>query len=83
MEQQSNLTLVSTPKDDVEVKYITDVLKNDFNLFETKEEGKKREEVLISLKKCVKEAVKNIYKSKGKTDEEANSAGGGVFSFGS
>ena len=83
MEQQSILTLVSTPKDDVEVKYITDVLKNDFNLFETKEEGKKREEVLISLKKCVKEAVKNIYKSKGKTDEEANSAGGGVFSFGS
>ena len=83
MEQQPNLTLVSTPEDDIEVKYITEVLKNDYNLFETKEEGKKREEVLVSLKKCVTEAVKNIYKAKGKTDEEAKSAGGGVFSFGS
>jgi poly(A) polymerase len=73
----------STQQDDKEVKYITNVLKNDFNLFETKEEGKKREEVLVSLKTCVKEAVKNIYKSKGKTEEEANLAGGGVFSFGS
>ena len=83
MEQQPNLNLVSTPKDDEEVKYIIEVLKKDFNLFETKEDGKKREEILVSLKKCVKEAVKNIYKKKGKTDEEANTAGGGVFSFGS
>ena len=83
MEQEPNLTLVSTPKDDEEVKYIRDVLQKDFNLFESKEDGKKREEILVSLKKCVKEAVKNIYKDKGKTDEEANSAGGGVFSFGS
>ena len=29
MEQQPNLTLVSTPADDIEVKYITEVLKND------------------------------------------------------
>ena len=83
MDQQPNLTLESTKKDDIEVEYITEVLKKDFNLFETKEEGKKREEILVSLKKCVIEAVKNIYKEKGKTDEEANSAGGGVFSFGS
>ena len=83
MEQQPNLTLVSTPKDDEEVEYIKKVLKEDFNLFETKEEGKKREEILVSLKKCVKDAVKQIYKNKEKTDEEANSAGGGVFSFGS
>jgi len=68
---------------DKEVEYIINVLKNDFNLFETEEESKKREEVLIVLKKCVKDAVKNIYKAKGKTDEEANSAGGSVFSFGS
>ena len=83
MEQQPNLTIVSTPKDEEEVKYIRDVLQKDFNLFETKEESKKREEILFSLKKCVIQAVKNIYKAKGKTDEEANSAGGGVFSFGS
>ena len=41
MEQQPNLNLVSTPKDDEEVKYIIEVLKKDFNLFETKEDGKK------------------------------------------
>ena len=80
---QPNLTLESSPKDNKEVEYIVKVLKNDFNLFETPEESNKREEILISLKKCVKEAVKNVYKSNGKTDEEANSAGGGVFSFGS
>ena len=72
-----------TKQDNDEVKYITNVLKNDFHLFETKEEGKKREEVLVSLKKCVKEAVKSIYKANKKTDEEANNAGGGLFSFGS
>ena len=44
---------------------------------------KEREEILVSLRKCVKEAVKNIYKIKNKTDEEANNAGGEVFSFGS
>ena len=84
MEPQPDETLVSTKKDDEEVEYIKKILKSkEFNLFETKEEGKKREEILVSLRKCVKEAVKNIYKQKGKSDEEANSAGGGVFSFGS
>ena len=80
---QPNLTLESTPEDEKEVKYITEVLKKDFNLYETPEESKKRQEILISLKKCVKEAVKNLYKSKGKSDEEAENAGGGVFPFGS
>ena len=37
MDQEPNLTLVSTPKDDEEVEYIKNVLENDFNLFETKE----------------------------------------------
>ena len=83
MEQEPNLTLTPNSKDNKEVQYIRELLKNDFNLFETKEESKKREEILFSLKKCVKEAVKNIYKAKNKTDEEANNAGGGVFSFGS
>ena len=83
-EPQPNLTLVSTIKDDEEVKFITETLKSkDFNLFETKEEGIKRQEILFSLRNCVKEAVKNIYKDKGKTDEEANNAGGDVFPFGS
>ena len=80
---QPNLTLESTKKDNKEVKYIEEVLRKDFNLFESPEESKKREEILNSLKRCVREAVKNLYKKKGKTDEEANSAGGGVFSFGS
>ena len=78
-----NLDIGSGPKDEEEVKYIEEVLKKDFNLYETSEESHKREEILISLKKCVLEAVKNVYKAKGKTDEEANSAGGGLFSFGS
>ena len=51
---EPNLTLESTPKDKIEVKYITEVLKKDFNLYETSEESKKREEILISLKKCGK-----------------------------
>ena len=80
---QPNLTLESTPEDKEEVKYIENVLRTDFNLYESNEESNKREEILISLKRCVIQAVKNIYKAKGKTDEEANNAGGGVFSFGS
>ena len=81
--KQPNLTEESSPKDNIEIQYIENVLRNDFNLYETEEESKKREEILISLKKCVIEAVKNMYKAKGKSDEEANNAGGGVFSFGS
>lgn len=64
-EPQPNLTLVSTPKDEEEVKFITEILKSkEFNLYETKEEGRKREEILFSLRNCVKEAVKNIYLNK-------------------
>ena len=78
-----NLTLESTPKDAEECKYIEEVLRKDFNLYETSKESMKREEILRSLKNCVIEAVKNMYKAKGKSDEEAKNAGGGVFSFGS
>ena len=78
-----NLTLESTQKDKNECEYIEEVLRKDFNLYETSKESMKREEILRSLKDCVIEAVKNMYKAKGKTDEEAKNAGGGVFSFGS
>ena len=81
MEQQPDLTLVSTPEDDIEVEYITEVLKKDYNLFENEEERKKREEVLISLKKFLTEVIKNKCITKGKNDKEAKSAGGGVFPF--
>ena len=80
---QPNLTIVGSPKDDIEIEHITNVLKNDFNLYESDEESLKRQEILVTLKKCVIQAVKNTFKASGKSDEEANNAGGSVFSFGS
>ena len=40
---QPNLNYESTKEDDEEIKYITNVLKNDFNLYETNEESLKRQ----------------------------------------
>ena len=81
--QNPNLNLKSTEEDDIEVKYIEQTLRKDFNLYETPEESKKREEIVVSLNNCAKEAVKNLFKNKNKSDEEANNAGGAVFPFGS
>ena len=50
---QPNLTIVGSPKDDIEIEHITNVLKNDFNLYESDEESLKRQEILVTLKKCV------------------------------
>lgn len=84
MAETNNISeLESTPQDEKEVKYIESILRNEFNLYENEEDTRKREEVLISLNNCVKRAVYNIFKAKGKSDAEANEAGGGVFTFGS
>lgn len=83
MDQETISTLESTPQDKIEVKYIEDVLRNDYDLYESKEDNKKREEVLLYLKNCLKESIKTIYKKNGKTESEAEDAGGAVFSFGS
>ena len=80
---QPNLIEESTSKDDIETEYIENILKNDYKLYESNEESKKREEILIILKKCVIEAVKKMFKAKGKSDEETNNAGGIVYTFGS
>ena len=64
-----NLTLESTPKDAEECKYIEEVLRKDFNLYETSKESRKREEILRSLKNCVLEAVKNMYKAEDNNTE--------------
>ena len=48
---QPNLIEESTSKDDIETEYIENILKNDYNLYESNEESKKREEILIILKK--------------------------------
>ena len=62
--QHQNLNLKSTEADDTEVKYIETILRKDFNLYETPEESKKREEIVVSLNNCAKEAVKNLFKNK-------------------
>lgn len=72
----------SSDYDDIESKEIENILRNDYNLYETREESRKREEVLGKLNDLIK---KFIYKSALKTlpEDLARNTGGKIFTFGS
>ncbi|MCQ2817012.1 MAG: nucleotidyltransferase domain-containing protein [archaeon] len=73
----------SIPEDKSESEQIEKILKEDFNLFESREESRKREEVLNKINSIVKQAIKNLAIKKGLSEEESNEVGGKIFTFGS
>lgn len=73
----------SAPSDELETKFIEQILRNDFNLFESREESRKREEVLGKINHIVKNVIYSLAIKKGITEEAAKEAGGKIFTFGS
>ena len=72
-----------TESDILETSLIESILRNDYNLFETSSESRKRQEVICTLDSLVKQACKNLGIKKGLSKKEAEEAGGKLFSFGS
>jgi poly(A) polymerase len=72
-----------TQEDILETKYIENILRNDYNLFESEEESKLREEILNSLGTCVKNAVYKMAIELNYPEDSAQEAGGKIFTFGS
>lgn len=73
----------SCPEDEEETKYIEKILREDFHLFENREDSIKREEVLNKLNNMVKSVICSLAKKKGFSDEAAKEMGGKIFTFGS
>ena len=73
----------STPEDEEESQYLERILRDDFNLFESREDCIKREEVLNKLNNMVKGAVYSLARKKGFSEEAAKEVGGKIFTFGS
>ena len=72
-----------TSLDIEETEIIESILKNDYNLFESENESRKRQEVIIKLDSLVKKACENLGIKKGLSPQDAHNAGGKLFSFGS
>jgi len=73
----------SSPEDKEESKKIEDILRKDYNLYDTEEEKIKRQEVLAKLNDLIKDFIYKVAISQGKQEEEARSCGGKIFTFGS
>ena len=74
---------IYTQEDILETQYIENILRNDYNLFESEEESKLREEILNSLGTCVKNAVYKMAIELNYPEDSALEAGGKIFTFGS
>jgi poly(A) polymerase len=73
----------SDSNDDIESKQIENILRNDLNLYESREESRKREEVLGRLNDVIKFFIYKTAIKKGIPDEVAKETGGKIFTFGS
>ena len=72
----------STENDSIETQEIEDILRNEFNLYESKEESIKRQEVLAKLNELVRNFIYKVGLKKF-NEETARLAGGKIFTFGS
>jgi poly(A) polymerase len=72
----------STENDSFETQEIEDILRNEFNLYESKEESIKRQEVLAKLNELVRNFIYKVGLKK-YNEETAKLAGGKIFTFGS
>jgi len=73
----------STDFDEIESKEIEEILRKDFNLFESNEESRKREEVLVKLNELIKNFIYKCAIKCGMSEDIAKNTGGKIFTFGS
>ena len=64
-----------------ETEKLVNILRDDFNLFESEEESERRKELLAKLSAIVREWIYKVHEEKG--SEIAKKAGGKIFTFGS
>lgn len=69
--------------DEIETKEIERILRTDFNLYESREESRKREEVLGKLNDTIKLFIYKTGIKKGLSEDTARETGGKIFTFGS
>ncbi|KAJ9118933.1 hypothetical protein QFC24_005898 [Naganishia onofrii] len=77
--------LMTDPPTPEQLKLTEDLMKylRKMNQFETEKEARLREKVLGQIAMLVKQFVKQTYKGLGCSDEQAEQAGGKIFTFGS
>eukprot|EP00347_Sterkiella_histriomuscorum_P020501 403337557 len=73
----------STYEDTLESKQIVEILKNDFNQYESEGDRKKRDAILGKLNQIIVEWIQNVGKREGKDDDTVKNSGGKIFTFGS
>ena len=69
--------------DELESLEIESILKNDYNLYESREESRKREEVLGKLNDLIKNFIYKIAIKNNLPEDVAKNTGGKIFTFGS
>lgn len=72
-----------TELDELESKEIEFILQNDYNLFESREESRKREEVLGKLNDLIKNFIYKAAIKSNLHEDVARTTGGKIFTFGS
>lgn len=73
----------STEEDEWESKEIESILRNDYKLYESREESRQREEVLAKLNKLIKNFIYKVALKKNIPEDVAKNIGGKIFTFGS
>jgi poly(A) polymerase Pap1 len=73
----------SDDTDDLESKEIERVLRTQFNLYESREESRKREEVLGKLNDLIKKFIYRVAIKSNMPEDVARNTGGKIFTFGS
>jgi poly(A) polymerase len=72
----------SDESDEIQSKQIELILRQDFNLYESKEEARKREEVLVKLNNLIKKFIFEVG-CRVMSEDVARTTGGKIFTFGS
>jgi len=73
----------SKEEDNLESKEIENILRNDYHLYESREESRQREEVLAKLNKLIKTFIYKVALKKNIPEDMAKTIGGKIFTFGS
>lgn len=73
----------SDEMDELESKEIERVLRNEYNLYESREESRKREEVLGKLNDLIKKFIYKVAIKNNMPEDVAKNTGGKIFTFGS
>jgi poly(A) polymerase len=73
----------STQQDEEETKIIKNVLRHDYNQYESEADTLNRERILAKLNELVREWIKSVGRLENKDEETIEHSGGKIFTFGS